>query len=137
MLIFGTPMITVLDLRSDLPTQSIRNDPLLVLVDNAIYCSTNTYLPNWEVLSYASQYQPLNHRGWMLLSEAIQYARRDLPVTLEDSGGCCNVVLVKRKSPQEWATTPWDISNTAYYRAHSEEFECWVELEFVPTPQFE
>jgi hypothetical protein len=66
--------------------------------------------------------------------------RHDLPTERCKPDGGVNCVLALRSDSQYCATNTylpkWMTSNVAYYLAHPEEFEGYIELEDVDTPEF-
>lgn len=56
--------------------------------------------------------------------------RKDLPPMLYDKDGACNVVLVLYRSrchPE--VCSPWQTSNTEFYRKNRKQFVGWIEIE--------
>ena len=130
----GNFVITKEMLRTDKPT----SDFILALHSNAIYCQSNTYIPKWTVTPleyYLAGFKRGEFEGWIGLPEKDQL-RADLPEEKHEDGFVNGVLAYKSDSC--WGSlhdkeyfSRWGVSNVSYYLSHPEEFEGWIELEFL------
>lgn len=109
---------------------------ILALHSDSIYCESNTYMPKWTVTDSDSyNWNRDTFYGWITLPSKCDISFEP-PVQIWKDGSI-NCVLAYANDNSDamrypiFNRTPWMISNTVYYCRNINEFDGWIDLEFL------